>query len=111
MVDMTMKDGTHPIRVTKGSIPDDYYGWMFTSVASFDILSYEEFEFYMTHCQKLLNTSPDTPFAHKSHSMMYKDSKGNGGFGGIVFRRIPHSRDGYFIGTEDPTIKKEVPLE
>lgn len=108
MVDMTMKDGTHPIRVTKGSIPDDYYGWMFTSVASLDILSYEEFEFYITNCQKLLNTSDSSPLAHKAYNTMYRDSKGNGGFAGIVFRRIPHSRDGYFIGTEDPAIKKEI---
>lgn len=108
MVDMTMKDGTHPIRVTKGSIPDDYYGWMFTSVAVLDILSYEEFEFYITQCHKLLNNTEHSPLAHKVSNAMYKDSKGNGGFGGVLFRRIPHSRDGYFIGTEDPTIKKEI---
>lgn len=89
MENMIMKDGTHPIKVGKyTAIPDDYIGWIFCSIGVLDILSHDEFEWYMTNCKGYFNrTNPDAnPFAHRASNEMVsnKDMKG---FHGIILRR------------------------
>jgi hypothetical protein len=67
MENMTMKDGTHPIRINRyTAIPDDYYGWMFCSISVLTKLSYEEFEWYGTNLQAYFNNDLSySPFNHK----------------------------------------------
>ena len=80
---MTMKDGTHPIKIQhKGVIPDDYMGWMQGSVGILSDLNFEEFEWYITNAKKYYNTdNPEfNPFSHKATNEMID-------FHGIVFRR------------------------
>ena len=80
---ITMKDGTHPIRINhKGAIPEDYTGWMQGSVGILSDLNFNEFEWYITNAKKYFNTDyPElSPFAHKITDSMLN-------FHGIVFRR------------------------
>jgi len=67
MENMTMKDGTHPIRANKFSaIPDDYFGWVFCSIGVLDVLSTKEFEWYGTNFQAYYNSNlSKSPFNHK----------------------------------------------
>jgi hypothetical protein len=109
MKNMTMKDGTHPIRVNKyTAIPDDYYGWIFSSVGALDSISYSEFEWYLTNGAGYYNKeNPEfNPFLHKTFDEMvmaqsyinFKEmsqkerraackATGETGFHGIVLRR------------------------
>jgi len=90
MIGMTMKDGTHPIRINKiNAIPDDYNGWMFCSIGVLDRISYDEFDWYLTGVKKYYNkTNPNkNPFSHNATNTMLKDSNGRQYFHGIVMKR------------------------
>lgn len=109
MENMTMKDGTHPIRVNKyTAIPDDYKGWIFSSIGALDAISFDEFEWYLTNAAGFYNkTNPMfNPFNHNTFDEMvmaqtYIDFTGMSqkerriackeineiGFHGIVLRR------------------------
>lgn len=88
---MTMKDGTKPIKINSvQQIPDDYYGYMFTSVAVLDKLSYNEFDWICTGCKRYFNKEhPElNPFAHKvSNEMLGYNSGGESCFHGVLFKR------------------------
>lgn len=90
MENMTMKDGTHPIRINNISIiPDDYSGWMFSSIGVLDKLSNEEFEWYIPKCQKYFNQTCSTlnPFNHNiSEDMFYHNNEKLSNLG-VVFKR------------------------
>ena len=88
---MTMKDGTKPIKINSvQQIPDDYDGYMFTSVAVLDKLSYNEFDWICTGCKRYFNKEhPElNPFAHNvSNEMLGYTSGGESCFHGILFKR------------------------
>jgi len=88
---MTMKDGSKPIKINSVSdIPDDYTGYMFTSVAVLDRLSYKEYEWICTGCKKYFNkTHPElNPFAHNVSNEMIGYGTENSCFHGILFKKI-----------------------
>jgi len=91
MYGMTMKDGTHPIKIdNQNNVPDDYKGWMFCSVGILDILSYDEFEWYGTNFKSYFNkiNKEVNPFTHKlSNDMLSMGQDKKSSFHGIVFRR------------------------
>ncbi len=109
MENMTMRDGTHPIRINNhNAIPDDYYGWIFCSIGVLDVLSNDEFEWYLTNAARYYNTvNPNfNPFKHRTFDEMvmaqtYIDftgmtqkerraacsATGESGFHGLVIRR------------------------
>ena len=90
MIGMTMKDGTHPIRVSMSTYPEDFSGWMFSTIGVLDNLDMETYEWYVTECRKYFNANPDkSPFAHKACNEMYIGADGKKNFGGIVFRKKP----------------------
>lgn len=85
---ITMKDGTHPIRVPGNQFPDDYDGWMLAGVNVLNNLDQSEYEWFGTNYMKYYNTTnPDaSPFAHKtSNEMMIINGKQ--AFHGIVFHK------------------------
>lgn len=88
MEGMTMKDGTHPIRVPSTQFPDDYQGWMFTSATVLDRLDYDTFEWYGTSFKKYYNqiNAEASPFQHRCIDGMW-NAQGKNLFDGIVFRR------------------------
>ena len=66
MENMTMKDGTHPLKMPFRTIPDDYYGWVFCPINILDELSNEEFKWYGTNFQAYYNNDlSKSPFNHK----------------------------------------------
>ncbi len=90
MKNMTMKDGTHPIRVESfRGIPDDYYGWVFCAIGVLDVLSYDYYEWYITNAKGYYNRikPSSNPFIHRASNEMVSnpDTKG---FHGVVLRRI-----------------------
>lgn len=87
MENMTMKDGTHPIKVN-GAYPDDYTGWMFGPVSLLDQISHDEYEVYGTNYKKYYNTEhpENNPFNHKASEQMLIHN-GKQYFHGIVFRK------------------------
>lgn len=88
MPKMTMKDGTHPIRVGSTTFPEDYDGWMFASVRLLDKLDQNTYEWCGTRYISYLNTHPEiSPFAHKCNDEMYTLPNGKMGFNGFVFRK------------------------
>jgi hypothetical protein len=92
MPNMTMKDGTHPIRVSMSTYPEDYDGWMFSTIGVLDNLDQETYEWYSTKCSKFFNTEhPElNPFNHKVDSGdMLIGADGKHAFSGIVFRKKP----------------------
>ena len=88
MENMTMKDGTHPIRVPSKDYPEDYNGWMYASVNILSYISHDDYEWYGTNFMKYFNTTNPqaNPFNHKVVLGMTKVN-GQGGFNGIVFRK------------------------
>ena len=90
MQGMTMKDGTHPIRVGSADFPEDYEGWMFASLRILERISYKEYEWYLTHLPSYFNNNPNkNPFTHRISNEMYRRADGSTGFSGIVFRKKP----------------------
>lgn len=88
MVGMTMRDGTHPIRVSMSTYPEDFDGWMFSTIGVLDNLDLEAYEWYVTECKKYLNSNPEaSPFTHKVDANTYIGADGKKSFGGIVFRK------------------------
>lgn len=92
MNNITMKDGTHPVRysVDDGKIPENI--WLFASSAILDTLPYHisdnRIEWYATGCKKYFNKEfPEkNPLAHKFTNNMLKYGKGEMSFPGIIFR-------------------------
>ena len=86
---MTMKDGTHPIRVSVSTYPEDYDGWMFGSIGVLDNLDQSEYEWYGTHFSAYLNSDlKQSPFNGKiSLDIIHQTKDGSQSFGGIVFRK------------------------
>lgn len=89
MIGMTMKDGTHPIRVSMSTYPEDYSGWMFACIGVLNNLDQEAYEWYSTNLRKYFNSTNTgaSPFAHKISDDMYTRADGKLGFHGIVFRK------------------------
>ena len=90
MVGMTMKDGTHPIKVRTSTYPEDYTGWMFAPISVLDKLDQESYEWYCTNFIGYFNKNnmENSIFNHKAVQqtmLMYPDGKQ--AFAGIVFRR------------------------
>jgi monofunctional biosynthetic peptidoglycan transglycosylase len=53
---MTMKDGTKPLKIKSVTeIPDDYKGYMFTSVAVLDRLNQSKYNWICTGCKRYFN--------------------------------------------------------
>lgn len=95
MPNMTMKDGTHPIRVSMSTYPDDYDGWMFSTIGVLDNLDQETYEWYVTECRKYFNKDNPafSPFMNKITNEFYVGSDGKKNFGGIVFRKKPQAEE------------------
>jgi hypothetical protein len=90
MIGMTMKDGTHPIRVSMSTYPEDFNGWMFATIGVLDNLDQETYEWYGTHLHGYFNKHPEqSPFNHKTSDSMHYAADGKSGFSGIVFRKKP----------------------
>jgi hypothetical protein len=89
MPNMTMKDGTHPIRVSMSTYPEDFDGWMFATLGLLDNLDLSVYEFALTGCKGYFNSHMgENPFSHKlSNSPMLLQSNGKVAFHGIVFRK------------------------
>ena len=89
MENMTMKDGTHPIRVPGSQWPD-YSGWMFSSITVLDKLDQNNYEWYGTNFSGYYNKENPgaNPFLEKVKDKMY-DLGGKRMFAGIVFRKKP----------------------
>lgn len=86
MTGMTMKDGTHPIRVSMSTYPEDFDGWMVSTIGVLDNLDQETYEWLCLNHHKYFNqTHPElNPFNHKFSVSMF----GEKGFcGGILFRK------------------------
>lgn len=84
---MTLKDGTHPIRIKdKRATPENYTGWMFASIGVLNKLSYKYYDWYITSLKGYYNKRhpEQNPFSHAVTDRMY-----NGGFHGVLFRRKP----------------------
>ena len=87
---MTMKDGTKPIKIESiQQIPEDYDGYMFTSVAVLDKLSYKNYDWICTGCKRYFNKEhPElNPFAHSVSNEMIGYGTENSCFHGILFKR------------------------
>lgn len=89
MENMTMKDGTHPIRINNfRAIPDNYFGWMFCAIGVLDILSNEEFEWYGTNFKGYFNSHRDiSPFNHRASNEMVSNTNTKGFHGAIIKRK------------------------
>lgn len=89
MPNMTMKDGTHPIRVSMSTYPEDYDGWMFATLGVLDNLDLSEYDFAFTGAKGYFNHNDAlNPFAHKlTNAPMLTQSNGKVAFHGVVFRK------------------------
>ena len=88
---MQMKDGTAPIKVPSDTFPEDYTGWMFTTINAIPRLD-DTYEWYATDTTGFFNKDPRgkaiSPFAgHWTCDKMQLNGKKL--FGGIVFRKKP----------------------
>ncbi len=88
---MTFKDGTHPIRVSMSTYPEDFDGWMFSTLGVLDNLDQETYEWYCTSCHGYFNkvNSAARPYSHASSDKMIGRGTPNSYFHGIVFRKKP----------------------
>ena len=87
---MTMKDGTKPLKIKSvADIPDDYDGYMFTSVAVLDRLNQSKYDWICTGCKRYFNKEhPElNPFAHPVSNEMIGYGTDDSCFHGILFRR------------------------
>lgn len=89
MENMTMKDGTHPIRVPATMLPDDYFGWMFTSVNVLHEIDLSQFEWYGTSFKKYYNKTcvENNPFQHACTDNMVSTASKKF-FHGVLLKRI-----------------------
>ena len=91
MPNMTMKDGTHPIKVSMSTYPDDYDGWMLITVGVLDNLDQDAYDWIITSCKGFFNKKhPElNPFAHQVSDAMF-DVNGTRYFNGqVLFRKKP----------------------
>lgn len=87
MENMIMKDGTKAIRVPAAQIPDNYSGWMFTSVQFLQLYDLRKYDWYPTSLMGYYNSHPEiNPFLGKAGNHVC-DHNGKRMFHGIVFRR------------------------
>lgn len=87
MENMIMKDGTKAIRVPAAQIPDNYSGWMFTSVQFLQLYDLRKYDWYPTNLMGYYNSHPEiNPFKGKAGNHVCKHN-GKNMFHGIVFRR------------------------
>jgi hypothetical protein len=95
MPNMTMKDGTHPIRVSMSTYPEDYDGWMFATVGVLDNLDQTAYEWYCTACYGYYNANNGEKniFSHKASRDMRIKLDGKACFEGIVFRKKQESKE------------------
>ena len=87
---MTMKDGTKPLKIKSvADIPDNYDGYMFTSVAVLDRLNQNKYDWICTGCKKYFNKEHKelNPFAHPVSNEMIGYGTDDSCFHGILFRR------------------------
>lgn len=86
---MTMKDGTHPIRATASEFPEDYNGWIFTDINTLSWLNTDEYEFYGTGFHGYFNrvNPAENPFAHKESNTMIDKPNGGRWYHGYVVRK------------------------
>lgn len=92
---MCMKDGTNPIKVPSDIFPEDYDGWMFSTINVINKLD-DTYEFYATDTTGFYNKTQQgqllSPFAgYWSCDMMQLNGKKL--FGGFVFRKKPVGED------------------
>lgn len=93
MENITMRDGTHPIIVSAGTVPDDYAGWMFGPISVLDGIDMDGCEWYCTKFAKYFEEHPEeNPCAHPFSSKM-RVHNGKEKFTGIIFRRKPEGND------------------
>lgn len=94
MENMTMKDGTHPMIVGAGTIPDDYDGWMFAPISILDRLNTDKYDMYCTGCRAYFNKNSRqyNPFAHDLSTDMRKHN-GKAKFDGWVFKKKPDKKE------------------
>lgn len=87
MENMIMKDGTKAIKVPATQIPDNYNGWMFTSIQFLQLYDLRKYEWYGTNFKGYYNKNRDkNPFLEKASDRVC-DHDGKRMFHGIVFRR------------------------
>jgi len=89
---MTMKDGTKPLKIKSvADIPDNYEGYMFTSVAVLDKLSYKKYDWICTGCKRYFNKEHKelNPFAHPVSNEMIGYGTEDSCFHGILFKKRP----------------------
>ena len=87
---MTMKDGTKPLKIKSVTeIPDDYKGYMFTSVAVLDKLNQSKYDWICTGCKRYFNKEhPEkNPFAHAVSNEMIGYGTNDSCFHGILFKK------------------------
>ncbi len=86
---MTMKDGTHPLRVPATRVPEDYDGWMFTDVGILTNLNTDKYELYCTSFFKYYNQEhPElNPFAHKFTNDMLIHNGGKFAHGFLIHKK------------------------
>lgn len=92
MENMIMKDGTKAIKVPATQIPDNYSGWMFTSIQFLQLYDLRKYEWYGTSFMKYYNSHPEIkPFLGKAGNHVCEHN-GKSMFHGIVFRRKQNSK-------------------
>lgn len=86
---MTMKDGSHPIRVPVDAFPYDYEGWMFSAINILTKIDSKHYEWYGTNFKMFYNkiNPQKNPFSHKVTDKMV-NIDGKQLFHGIVFRKV-----------------------
>lgn len=85
---VTMKDGTHPIRVPGCQFPSNYDGWMFSDISVIDQISFNEYDWYGTAFKGYYNKTNRemNPFLHSCSDEMLRVN-GKKMFHGVVFRK------------------------
>lgn len=90
MPEITMKDGSHPYRVTGSRVLEDFNVWQFIPIHLLDKIDWRKYEMYGTGFKGYYNrvNIAANPFAHKATNEMIKDENGKQGFHGWVIRRV-----------------------
>ncbi len=87
---VTMKDGTHPIRIEKMKFfPDDYDGWMFVPLSAMDkYVNYKDYDIYFTSLLNYWNKlHPEkSPFEGTFDKKQLKDN-GKILFAGLIIKK------------------------
>lgn len=87
MENMIMKDNSCAIKVPATQLPDNYDGWMFTSIQFIGDYDLRQFEWYPTSLSGYYNSHPDiNPFKDKASSKQLEHN-GKLFFHGVVIKR------------------------